>query len=58
MVEAEAPSPEGWKTFDVDLRAFAGKDVLLVAGIAAGGKTLWQNEEAFIDEMSVGTALR
>ena len=58
VIEVEPPSPAGWKTFDVDLRAYAGKDVLLVAAVAAGGKTPWWNEEAFIDEMTVGTSLR
>ncbi len=57
-IEAGKPSPDGWKTVDVDLRAYAGKDVLLVVEVAAGGELPWWNEEAFFDEMSVETALR
>jgi hypothetical protein len=58
VVTAGAASPEGWRTIDVDLRAFAGKDVLLVTEWAAGGTQDWQNEEGFLDEMSIGSASR
>ncbi len=52
------PSPDGWRTIDVDLKPYAGKDVLLIAEFAAGGVVPWHNEEGFLDELSVGTASR
>ena len=53
VVSAGPGSPGGWETLDVDLRAFAGKDVLLVIEDAAGGTKSWLNEEAFLDSISI-----
>jgi|GEM_PF-2506233 len=46
--------PVGWKDIEVELRDYAGKDVLLVLECAAGGLGgHWDYEHAFIDEFSV-----
>ena len=58
VVVAGPPSREGWKTLDVDLRAHAGKDVLLIVEVAGGGKVAFHNEDAFFDEITVGSAVR
>jgi hypothetical protein len=50
------PSEQNWKDLKYPLDAYRGKEVGLVVKIAGGGRlSKWINEEAFLDEFSVGT---
>ena len=58
VVTSGPGSPGGWENVAVDVRAFAGKDVLLVIEAASGGTHPWMNEEAFFGEITIGQAGR
>ena len=48
------PSAGNWRTFQYDLRRYAGKTVAIAVMVSYGGeKAFGMNEEAFFDEISV-----
>ncbi len=47
------PSEKDWKTFQYDVSAYAGKEVLIVVKAGSGGKNPWHNDRAYFDEISV-----
>ncbi len=50
------PSDENWRTLEYDLQEYLGKTVGVVIKVSGGGpKHAWKNEEAFFDEISIGS---
>ena len=49
----KTPDPANWKSYEADLGAWAGKDVLLLVQAAAGGTNGWYAEDLWIDEIEI-----
>jgi len=47
------PSEKEWKTFEYDLSTYAGRKVVVLIKVGAGGEHPWHNDRGYFDEISV-----